>query len=48
MNTAKLMEGDKTGFPPCTPTAVVEILKHYNVPLNGAKVVVLGRSYGCW
>ena len=46
MNTAKLMEGDKTGFPPCTPTAVVEILKHYNVPLKGAKVVVLGRSMG--
>ena len=44
MNTAKLMEGDKTGFPPCTPTAVVEILKHYNGPLKGAKVVVLGRS----
>ena len=44
MNTAKLMEGDKTGFPPCTPTAVVEILKYYNVPLKGANVVVLGRS----
>ena len=44
MNTAKLMEGDKTGFPPCTPTAVVETLKHYNVPLKGANVVVLGRS----
>ena len=44
MNTAKLMEGDKTGFPPCTPTAVVEILKHYNDPLKGANVVVLGRS----
>ena len=44
MNTAKLMEGDKTGFPPCTPTAVVEILKHYTVPLKGANVVVLGRS----
>ena len=44
LNVAKLMEGDKTGFPPCTPTAVVEILKHYNVPLKGANVVVLGRS----
>ena len=44
INSAKLMEGDKSGFPPCTPTAVVEILKHYNVPLNGANVVVLGRS----
>ena len=44
LNTAKVMEGDKTGFPPCTPTAVVEILKHYNVDLNGANVAVLGRS----
>ena len=44
INAAKIMEGDKSGFPPCTPTAVVEILKHYNVELSGAKVVVLGRS----
>ena len=44
INSAKVMEGDKTGFPPCTPTAVVEILKHYDVALNGAKVAVLGRS----
>lgn len=44
VNAAKVMEGDKTGFPPCTPTAVVEILKHYNVDLNGKKVAVLGRS----
>ena len=44
INTAKLMEGDDDGFPPCTPTAVVEILKHYNVPLKGANIVVLGRS----
>ena len=27
INSAKIMEGDKSGFPPCTPTAVVEILK---------------------
>ncbi|MGL6106711.1 bifunctional 5,10-methylenetetrahydrofolate dehydrogenase/5,10-methenyltetrahydrofolate cyclohydrolase [Romboutsia sp.] len=44
LNTAKVMEGDTTGFPPCTPTAVVEILKHYGVKLNGANVAVLGRS----
>lgn len=44
INTAKVMEGDKTGFPPCTPTAVVEILKHYDVNLSGANVAVLGRS----
>lgn len=44
VNAAKVMEGDKSGFPPCTPTAVVEILKHYGVELKGAKVTVLGRS----
>ncbi|SHJ62074.1 methylenetetrahydrofolate dehydrogenase (NADP+) / methenyltetrahydrofolate cyclohydrolase [Tepidibacter formicigenes DSM 15518] len=44
VNAAKVMEGDKSGFPPCTPTAVVEILKHYDVDLTGKKVVVLGRS----
>lgn len=44
VNAAKVMEGDKSGFPPCTPTAVVEILKHYEVDLKGAKVAVLGRS----
>lgn len=43
-NVAKLMEGDKTGFPPCTPTAVIEILKHYKVDMKGANAVVLGRS----
>ena len=39
INSAKVMEGDKSGFPPCTPTAVVEILKHYNVDLKGSKVL---------
>lgn len=45
INAAKLLEGDDTGFPPCTPMAVIEILKHYNVPMEGKKVVVLGRSW---
>lgn len=44
VNVAKLMEGDETGFPPCTPTAVIEILKHYNVEMEGKNVVVIGRS----
>lgn len=43
-NVAKLMEGDKTGFPPCTPTAVIEILRHYNVDMNGKHAAVIGRS----
>lgn len=32
------------GFAPCTPAAVMEILKYYNVPLAGKNAVVLGRS----
>jgi methylenetetrahydrofolate dehydrogenase (NADP+)/methenyltetrahydrofolate cyclohydrolase len=44
INTAKIVENDKTGYPPCTPTAVIEILKHYDVDLTGANIVVLGRS----
>ena len=44
VNVAKVTEGDKTGFAPCTPSAVMEILKYYNVDLTGKNVVVLGRS----
>lgn len=44
INVAKLMSGDKTGFPPCTPTAVIEMLKHYNVEMKGKNAVVIGRS----
>ena len=44
INTAKIVENDASGYPPCTPTAVVEILKHYNVNLSGANITVLGRS----
>lgn len=44
VNVAKVMENDPTGFAPCTPSAVIEILKHYNVPMKGKKAVVIGRS----
>ncbi|SHE98715.1 bifunctional 5,10-methylenetetrahydrofolate dehydrogenase/5,10-methenyltetrahydrofolate cyclohydrolase [Caloramator proteoclasticus] len=44
INVAKVMEGDKTGFAPCTPSAVIEILKHYGIELKGKNVVVIGRS----
>lgn len=43
-NVAKIVEGDKTGFAPCTPTAAMEILKFNNVDLNGKKAAVIGRS----
>ncbi len=44
VNVAKVTEGDETGFPPCTPTAVMEMLKYYSVDLKGKRAVVLGRS----
>jgi methylenetetrahydrofolate dehydrogenase (NADP+) / methenyltetrahydrofolate cyclohydrolase len=31
-------------FQPCTPAGVIEILKHYKVPLSGARAAVIGRS----
>lgn len=33
-----------TGFAPCTAQACLEILRHYQVPLSGARVTVVGRS----
>ncbi|MGE5627002.1 MAG: bifunctional 5,10-methylenetetrahydrofolate dehydrogenase/5,10-methenyltetrahydrofolate cyclohydrolase [Solirubrobacterales bacterium] len=44
VNVAKIMENDATGFAPCTPSAVIEILKYYNVPIKGKKAVIVGRS----
>lgn len=43
-NVAKIAEGDKTGFAPCTPTAAMEILNHNNIELKGKSAVVIGRS----
>lgn len=43
-SAAKVYTDDLTGFPPCTPTACMDILKFYNIPLKGKKAVVLGRS----
>ena len=36
--------GRGPGFCPCTPEAVLELLDYYGVPLDGAKVCILGRS----
>jgi methylenetetrahydrofolate dehydrogenase (NADP+) / methenyltetrahydrofolate cyclohydrolase len=44
VNAGKLMTGDPAAFAPCTPMAVMEILKHYEVDLSGKRAVVLGRS----
>ena len=44
LNAEKIFEGDKTGYPPCTSQACIEILDHYGVELKGKKVAVVGRS----
>jgi len=44
VNAGKLMLGDATGFRPCTPAGIVELLARSNVKTDGAEVVVLGRG----
>ncbi|WP_068747217.1 bifunctional 5,10-methylenetetrahydrofolate dehydrogenase/5,10-methenyltetrahydrofolate cyclohydrolase, partial [Thermovenabulum gondwanense] len=44
INVAKITAGEETGFPPCTPQAVIEILNHYQIDLTGKKALILGRS----
>ena len=44
VNVAKVFEGDETGFAPCTPEAVIEMLEHYDIDVTGKRVVVIGRS----
>lgn len=43
-NMAKIYSGDKTGFAPCTPTAVIEMLDYAKVDLTGKRVAIVGRS----
>jgi methylenetetrahydrofolate dehydrogenase (NADP+)/methenyltetrahydrofolate cyclohydrolase len=44
MNVGKLMLGDDSGFKPCTPAGVMELLARSDVKTDGAEVVVLGRG----
>jgi methylenetetrahydrofolate dehydrogenase (NADP+) / methenyltetrahydrofolate cyclohydrolase len=44
LNVGKMAEGDPTGFNPCTPTAVMEILDFYGVEVKGANAAVIGSS----
>jgi methylenetetrahydrofolate dehydrogenase (NADP+) / methenyltetrahydrofolate cyclohydrolase len=43
-NVAKLVLEDETGFVPCTPLGVQRLLLESAIEVNGAHVVVLGRS----
>ncbi len=43
VNLGKLVLGEDAPLP-CTPMGVIELLRRYDVPLNGAEVVVVGRG----
>jgi len=43
MNQGLLFQGQK-GLRPCTPNAVMNMLKAYGIPMKGKRAVVLGRS----
>jgi len=42
-NLGRLVLGREAPLP-CTPRGIVELLRRYDVPLNGAEVVVVGRG----
>ena len=44
VNVGKLMLGDTTGFVPCTPGGIRELLVRSQVKTSGAEVAVLGRG----
>jgi methylenetetrahydrofolate dehydrogenase (NADP+) / methenyltetrahydrofolate cyclohydrolase len=44
LNVGKIALGDSTGFKPCTPAGVQELLLRSGARIEGAHVVVLGRS----
>ena len=39
-----LVTKEETGFPPCTAEACLEMLKFYQIPLEGKNVVIMGRG----
>jgi methylenetetrahydrofolate dehydrogenase (NADP+)/methenyltetrahydrofolate cyclohydrolase len=43
INLGRLVSGYKAPLP-CTPRGIVELINHYNIPLKGAEVVVIGRG----
>lgn len=44
LNLKKLLLGDLTRIAPCTPEAVMELLKFYDIPLKSKHVVIVNRS----
>lgn len=43
-NAGKMLQGDMTGFLPCTPWGVMMLLEYYKIETSGKKAAILGRS----
>ena len=43
LNSGKLVNNSK-GLVPCTPKGIIDLLDYYNIPIEGANAVVVGRS----
>lgn len=43
MNAGRLMSGQR-GFVPCTPLGVMRMLEAYDIPIEGRRAVIIGRS----
>ena len=43
-NVGKLMLGDSSGFMPCTPAGIQQLMIRAGVPTEGAEVAILGRG----
>ena len=41
---ATVFTGKGTGYPPCTAESCIELLDYYNIPLQGKRAAVIGRS----
>lgn len=44
VNIGKMLINDETGFLPCTPYGILQILDEYKIDVKGKDVVVVGRS----
>ena len=44
VNLGRLFLGEQGVLAPCTPSGIIEILKHSNIEISGKKAVVVGRS----
>ncbi|ANH79080.1 bifunctional methylenetetrahydrofolate dehydrogenase/methenyltetrahydrofolate cyclohydrolase FolD [Candidatus Chlamydia sanziniae] len=44
LNMGKLLLGSSERIAPCTPVGIIELLNHYEIPLTGRHVAIVGRS----